>query len=315
MLHRPWVAPLVVGFWCVTSSWLLATKILPVFEAGAPPDASLSVSAANRLVPVGWTVCWNGTPIGWALTQAQRVDDGGLTVDSRLHCERLPLDEILPVWAGSIVQRSLRSSGSSGLDATGRVVIDPAGRLRSFVSSVTLPGTQDKVVLEGRAQDPGEVMISFRAGEFRYVTTRQIPDRAMVGDELSPQATLPGLYEGRRWTVPIYNPLRPGTASLQILHARVGGEETIFWGNRLVNARVVTYREDPSSHREPRCRLWVDRSGKVLRHESTLLGSKMEYVRRTDAEAARLAAVAALADVAAVADDGAPAPTAEETAP
>jgi hypothetical protein len=296
MLHRPWVAPLVVGFWCVTVGWLLATKILPVFEAGAPPDASLSISAANRLVPVGWTVSWNGTPIGWALTQAHRAAEGGLTVDSRLHCERLPLDEILPVWAGSIVQRSLRPGAATGLDATGHVVIDPAGRLRSFASTVTLPGTEDKVVLEGRATEPGEVAISFRAGEFRYDTTRQIPDRAMVGDELSPQATLPGLYEGRRWTVPVYNPLRPGTASLQILHARVGGEETIFWGNRLVNARVVTYREEPSSHREPRCRLWVDRAGKVLRHESTLLGARMEFVRRTDAEAARLATVAAVAD-------------------
>lgn len=302
MLHRPWVASLVVGFWCATAGWLLATKILPVFEAGAPPDASLSTSAASRLVPVGWTVSWNGTPIGWALTQAQRGAEGGLTVDSRLHCERLPLDEILPVWAGTIVQRSLRPGASTGLDASGRIVIDPAGRLRSFVSTVTLPGTLDQVVLEGRIVGSDEVAVSFRAGEFRYDTRRQIPDRALVGDELSPQATLPGLYEGRRWTVPVSNPLRPGTAALQILHARVEGEETIFWGNRLVNARVVTYREDPSSRREPRCRLWVDRSGKVLRHESTLLGARMEFVRRTDAEAARLASVAALADVAAGAE-------------
>jgi len=308
MLHRPWVAPLVVGFWCVTVSWLLATKILPVFEGGAPPDVNLS---ANRLVPVGWTVSWNGTPIGWALTQAHRAAEGGLTVDSRLHCERLPLDEILPAWAGSLVQRSLQSGGSTALDATGHVIIDPTGRLRSFVSTVTLPGTQDNVVLEGRTTESGEVAVTFRAGELRYDTTRQLPERAMVGNELSPQATLPGLYEGRRWTVPVYNPLRPGTASLQILHARVGGEETIFWGNRLVNARVVTYREDPSSSRDPRCRLWVDRSGRVLKHESSLFGARMEFVRRTDAEAARLASVTALADVAAVADESAAEPSAE----
>jgi len=299
MLHRPWFAPLIVGFWCVTTGWLLTTKILPVFEAGPPPDATFNVSGSNRLVPVGWTVHWNGTPIGWALTQAQRSGDGGLTVDSRLHCERLPLDEILPSWLGSLVQRSLQPGVSTALDAVGRVLVDPDGGLRSFVSTVTLPGTGEKVVLEGRMTQPGEVAIAFHAGDLHYTTTRQVADRAMVGDELSPQATLPGLYEGRRWTVPVYNPLRPGNASVQLLHARVGGEETIFWGNRLVNARIVTYREDPSSQREPRCRLWVDRAGRVLRHESTLLGARMEFVRRTDAEAARLAAVAALVDVAA----------------
>ena len=294
MLHRPWVAPLIIGFWGVMSGWLLATKVLPVFHAGAAPD-----SVATRdgdLLPVGWSVYWNGSPIGWALAESRRAADGGMTIVNRLHCDRLPLDEILPAWAGSFVQRTMQSDEATVLDASGRVVIDAEGRLRSFVSTVTLPGTTEKVILEGTVRTPGEVTVSFRAGELRYDTTRRIPERATLGDELSPHATLPGLYEGRRWTVPVSSPLRPGNAPLQILHARVGGEETIFWGNRLVNARVVSFHDDPASHREPRCRLWVDRAGRVLRQESAMLGSKMEFVRRTDAEAARLASVAALAD-------------------
>jgi len=36
-----------------------------------------------------------------------------------------------------------------------------------------------------------------------------------------------------------------------------------------------------------------------LRHESAILGAKMEFVRRSDAEAARLAATAALEETAA----------------
>lgn len=286
---------MVVGFWAVTSGWLVATKILPTFHDGAAPHEFVAASADDRPPPVGWTVYWNGSPIGWALTEYRRGDAGGVEIDSRLHCDRLPLDEMLPRWAGALVQRSLRDRTDTRLDATGHVVLDPAGRLRSFTSSVTLPGTTDVVVLEGRTA-AGAVSITFRAGDLRYETTRQVPERALVGDELAPQATLPGLYEGRRWTVPVYSPLRPGNAPLEILHARVDGEETIYWGNRLVNARVVTYREDPSSSREPRSRLWVDRSGRVLRQESMLLGASMEFVRRTDAEAERLVSIAALVD-------------------
>lgn len=296
MLHRTWVTPLVVAFWCVTSGWLIVAKILPTFHAGSAPNQAHLVAAGTRLVPAGWTVHWKGIPIGWALTESHRSADGGITVANRLHCDQLPLDEMLSGWAGSLVKRTLRGRTSTMLDAAGRVVFDSGGRLRSFASTVTLPGTTEKIVLEGRVAGRGEVTIEFRAGELRYETTRTVPDQVLMGDELSPQATLPGLYEGRRWTLPVYSPLRPGHAPLQFLHASVGGEETIFWDNRLVIARVVTYREDPSSSREPRCRLWVDRSGRVLRHEAAFLGGTMEFVRRSDAEAERLVAVGALID-------------------
>lgn len=299
MLHRPWVAPLVIAFWCVTAGWLAGTKILPVFGAGEAPNGAAFLAGDDGLPPVGWSVNWNGGPIGWAINESSREADGTITVRSRLHCDRLPLDEMLPGWTGTLVKRSLRRGDSTTLDATGRIVIDPAGTLRGFTSTVTLPGGGRQVTLEGVAEGDGTVAITLCAGELRYDTTVRLPGRGMVGDELSPQAALPGLYEGRRWKVPVYSPLRPGGAPLQILHAVAGGEETIFWADRLVKARVVTYREDPSSPREPRCRMWVDRSGRVLRHESALLGAKMEFVRRTDADAARLAETAALVDAAA----------------
>lgn len=296
MLHRPWVAPLVVAFWCVTTGWLAATKILPALDAGDAPNENAFLASHGHGKPVGWSVLWDGTPIGWALTESSRDGDGGITVRSRLHCDRLPLDEILTGWAGTLVKRSLDGDAPTSLDATGVIVVNAAGRLKSFTSTVTLPGSAQRVSLEGLADGEGDVAVTFRAGDIRYDTTVRVPGRGIVGDELSPQAMLPGLYEGRRWTVPVYSPLRPVTAPLHVLHAVVEGEETIFWGNRLVNARVVCYREDPSSPREPRCKVWVDRSGLVLRHESAFLGATMEFVRRTDEEAERLARMAALVE-------------------
>jgi len=110
----------------------------------------------------------------------------------------------------------------------------------------------------------------------------------MIGDELSPQATLPGLFEGRRWTVPTYNPLRTGKSALDVLHAEVMGEETMFWDDHLVRVNVVCYRDDPSSHHPPRTRLWVDRSGRVLKQESAMLGAHLTFLRRSDAAAETL---------------------------
>ena len=116
-----------------------------------------------------------------------------------------------------------------------------------------------------------------------------------LGDELSPQATIPGLTMGRHWTVPVYSPLRPGQTPIEILHAEVIGEETIYWEDGLVRAHIVAYRDDPTSDREPRCRLWVDRTGRVLRQEAAMLGARVAFVRQSDADAARLAASDALA--------------------
>jgi hypothetical protein len=287
MLHRPWLAPIVVAFWCVTSGWLFVSKLLPTLRAGAPPGYQALYASGSRLLPVGWTVHWNGTPLGWAVTDARRAADGSVNVRSRLHFDRLPLEDILPEWAGSLVQRSWRTASGMPLSATGRLAIDAAGRLREFTSAVDLPGSPDGVVLTGTVDD-GAVHVEVRVGELRYEATRHLPDQMMIGDELSPQATLPGLVPGRRWTVPLYSPLRPGRTPLQFLHAEVETEENLYWENRLVRVHVVTYREDPSSPREPRCRLWVDRSGRVLKHEAAILGSKLEFVRRSDEEATRL---------------------------
>jgi hypothetical protein len=289
MLQRPLLTPIVVAAWLVTSGWLVVAKILPSLQPGSPPGQQAHYADGNRLIPVVWTVLWDDAPVGWALALSERSPSGGLTVESQLHFDRLPLDDMLPVWAGLLVRRAVREAPATNLDARGRLRIDPAGRLREFSSRVDLPGASDRVMLDGTVED-GRVTITIAAGGMRYETTRHLPSHIMIGDELSPQATLPGLHEGRRWTVPMYSPLRPGQSPIEILHAVVGGEETLFWDNHLVRVHVVSYREDPSSDREPRCRLWVDLAGRVLKQEAAMLGATMAFVRRPDDAAARLAA-------------------------
>ena len=289
MLQRPIFTPVVIGFWCVTTGWLMAAKILPTLQSGSPPGQQALYASGSRLVPVAWTVFCNEEPIGWALTQTSRSAHQGILVDSHLHFERLPWKEMLPGWATLLMQRLTPNGDVAALDARGRLAIDERGQLSSFSSVVNLPGTDQPVVLTGTV-DAGSVTINVVAGELRYETTRHLPTDLMIADELSPQATLPELHEGRRWTVPVYSPLRAGQSPLEILHAEVGSAEMTYWEGNLVQARVVTYRVDPTSDGEPRCRLWVDRTGRVLRQEAALLGAHVAFVRRPDAEAARMAA-------------------------
>ncbi|MDA1200513.1 MAG: hypothetical protein O3C39_02405 [Planctomycetota bacterium] len=288
MLQRPFFTPVAIGFWCITSGWLVAAKILPAWQPGAPPGHQGLYATAGGLAPVAWTVSCNGRPIGGALTRSIRSERAGVFVDSRLHFDSLPWNEILPGWATRLVTRLMPADHDSPFDARGRLAIDDAGKLRSFSSVVQLPGRRHPLVLTGTVNE-GAVTIHVAAGELRYEVTRHVPTDMMIGDELSPQAMLPGLEPGRRWTVPVYSPLRPGQSPLEILHAEVGDRETIFWDDTLIAVHVVNYREELSSDREPRCRLWVDQTGRVLRQEAALLGARLTFDRRSDDEAARMA--------------------------
>ncbi len=288
MLQRPLLTPIVVGFWLVTTGWLFVTKILPTLNPGSPPGQQALYTSGAKLVPVAWSVHWNERPVGWAMSLATRLDDGGLTVDSRLHFDRLPLDQVLPVWAGLLMRHVVHPGMAATFDATGRLDIDAAGRLRSFESRVSLPNAPESIILNGTVED-GDVAVSIQSGGMCYEAKRHLPSTIMISDELSPQATMPALYEGRRWTVPIYSPLRPGRSPIEILYADVGPEEALYWEDGLVRVHVVSYREDPASHREPRCRLWVDLSGRVLKQEAIMMGTRMTFLRRTDEAAAWLA--------------------------
>ena len=128
-----------------------------------------------------------------------------------------------------------------------------------------------------------------RYDRFKFETTRYLPANVTLGDELSPQATLPGLYHGRRWTVPMYSPVRSAPSPIEILHAEVSGGKMLAWKQTVVPVDLVVYREDPTSNRPPRSRLWVERSGRVLKQETTTMGSRLTFLRMSDEEAEGMA--------------------------
>ncbi len=287
-MRQSWFAPFVVTFWCVTMGWLVVTKIVPPLLPGSPPGYKAFYLQSDEAIPVAWKVFWNDSQMGWAVTRSQATFSGGLLVTNRLQFDRIPLDEMLPPWMRLMARQAFDALTDIRLNMIGHLLINNAGELQSFDSTVSIPGTSDTIHLSGTIDD-GHVRLLVQSGQNTYETHRYLPDGVLISDELSPQATLPGLLEGQQWTVPIYSPLRPGHAPIEILHAKVEGRDTITWNKERIFVSLVTYRDDPASRRAPRCRLWVDTAGRVLKQESQLLGSRLTFLRLPDDEALRIA--------------------------
>ena len=287
-MQRPLATMLILGCAALANGWLFMAKILPTLTPGQPPGYKALYSAGAAPRPVAWTIMLNDTVIGTAVSLAESTDDAGMIVRSTLRLDQLPIEEIVPAWAKLVIGNVLNAYPTISLQAAGRMKIDEAGHLRHFQSVVQIPESDQKARLEGTISEKNEVSVSLRAGSVVYEASRFLPDEVTLGDELSPQATMPGLYPGRRWVVPVFSPLRPGTKPLVTMFAVVEGQEPMHFDGQLINADIVCYRDAPGGHHPPRSRMWVDPRGRVLRHESVILGSRLQFLRTTDEEAAGL---------------------------
>lgn len=298
MLQRPWMAGVVAAFWCLTTGWLYVEKIAPSLSTGSPPGhGHTTFSSGGLSAPVAWSVIWNDTPLGWALADSRRLDDGQVAIDSQLHLDRVPLDEMIPNWTAEVLSSVLRPAVDKPrmvVEARSCFRFDGVGRLHAFDSQVDLPSVGEPITFSGTMAD-NVLSVTLRTGAVRYETRQMVPWHAVTGDELSPRAVLLGLYPGRRWKVAVFSPLRSNGSTIETLHAEVDGEEQTYWNGQLTWTHVVVYRPDPTNRGSHRFRLWVDRSGRVVRQEATILAARLVFERRTDEAAAELAATLAKA--------------------
>ena len=281
LMYRPSVTALILVFAAVANSWLFFSKVLPTITSRAPPGYQSIYTPAKNTSSVAWTIMLNDDPVGSALSVVEPGPFGTISVWSNLQLDDLPLNELLPPWASTMLGTDARKLRSSiKLDAFGYMTINRNGELQEFQSIVKVPGVRQAVHLSGTITPDNKVTVSLRSGDFEYETSRQLPNNFSIRDELSPQATMAGISQGQRWTVPIYSPLRPTRKPIEILYASVAGHEVLYFNNQLVNTHIVSYRTAPNDHQPPRSRMWIGPRGEVLQHESTILGSKLLFLRR-----------------------------------
>jgi len=289
-MYRPTVTALILVFAAIANSWLFTTKVLPTLASDTPPGYQSIYASKADTSTIAWMISLNDSPVGSALSIVEPSPSGAATIWSNLHLVDLPLNELLPPWANTLLGVHGGTLHTSiKLEAFGRMTINSRGELRDFQSIVKVPGSQQTVRLRGIITASNKVTVSLHSGNLQYETTRHLPDNLSIRDELSPQATMLGISQGQHWTVPVYSPLRPSHKPIEILYATVAGHEALHFDDQLVNADIVNYRNTPNDHQPPRSKIWVGPHGKVLQHESTILGAKLLFLRRTDAVAQSLA--------------------------
>src|SRR5215469_8329873 len=257
-----WFNVAVVGFWLLTMSWLVREKILPSLVVGDPPTyRTILADRESRDAPVTWSISLNDAPLGWAEARNRVLDNGVTEMSSHVRISRLPLSEIAPGWMNSLMKLVAGSQEWTELrlavDARSSLEIDPLGRPIGFYSRALLgdeTSLPQDVRLDGSAV-PGTVQVTIqgviegsqlklkvRTGQLVYNTTAYLPPNALMSDALSPQGRLPDLKVGQSWTMPVYSPLRPPTAPVEMLHATVDRREPILWQDQVVATFVVVYR-------------------------------------------------------------------------
>jgi hypothetical protein len=282
---------LVLLLWLCSMTWLIAYKIVPSLLVGSPPSYDTTLPPEeDRNATASWHVLWNDRPVGRAASTTERDEDGAAEIRSLLSVEDLPLRQMLPQGAASLLSPLGNRMGNLDFDIRSHAVIDPLGHLTSFQTNVELAQLTDDIEVQGYVKD-GVLHVTLRSGDFHYRTEKELPPGALVTNELAPYAYLRDLRLGQSWTVPVYSPLRSPHRPLEMLQATVESEDLIEWGGRPVQTLVIVYRGESGasslSEDSVSARLWVRDDGLVLRQEVSLLGSRLRFERMTEAEAAK----------------------------
>jgi len=294
-----WYNIVVVLFWLATMTWLVTAKVLPSLLVGDPPTYESTLPVLSKdgepvdAPAVAWTVKWNGRDIGNAASRATTGAEGA-TVRTVVELRGISVADFLPglfrhiaVLTEGRQTHNLRSDTILELDAYNHL-----DRIRSYLGD----GRGGEIIrIDGDVEQSGLSLTVNVRGFPKQTFDFELPEHALVGDELSPQARLAGLRLGQRWTVPSYSLLnyRPGQSSspLTILHAEVEQELILVWNGEKVPVLVVVYRADPGegigdSNRE-RSRLWVRHDGTVLQQSTRLFGNEMKFVRLDEHQSER----------------------------
>ncbi len=275
----------VIGLWLASMTWLVMDKVLPPLRFGEPPSYRTMIESPHAVVPVGWSMLFNDRPLGWAVTSVEKQPGGQAKLHSRVHFDRLPLADMSPSWLFALWRLIDQPVPPINMDVESTIDVSSDGDLIRFQSLVRLEPLASLIELSGR-QEGNRLTLTVQAGDVAYTTETYLQAKALLGEALSPQAELPGLRLGQRWTIPIYSPLRPPNSPIEVFNASVEGWETIDWQGQGVQVWVVAYRNESgfasARYARPEGRLWVTPEGSVLRQEAVVMDRALVFVRLTD---------------------------------
>lgn len=288
----------VFVFWLVSMSWLVSTKIVPMFGPLAPPDQRVfRPEAVDDEEVTCWKIYWNDRPVGWARSTAMRQSVGFGTVQSVVHFDKLPVKEMSNELFG--VFASLLKLPSLGLDelsmtATSHMEFDPFGSLQRFRSSLDLDSMGELFRLKGGIVDgklqlrvmKGNSLLEPGESSSKPLVSREfdLPQDALVADSMIPQSRLAGLQVGQTWRFRAYRAIPPHDP-FQVMQATVEREEMFPVEDDVEPVKVVRYLAVGGSglttaKQQASSTLWVRDDGTVVQQQMRLGNALIEFMRR-----------------------------------
>jgi hypothetical protein len=283
MANRVFVSA-VFALWLGSMSWLMVDKILPSFHDGQAPIAA----GYEQGKPVAWRVYWGDRAVGHAASMRLPGVLNTTNILNHVILEDVPLLDLVP----ALMRRVVGDIGSMKFEAHTRLEFDSLDNFANFRSHVSVNEVSPVLELSGKVN--GEFLdLKVRFSDVTYEPKVPIGDQAALSEALFPDAKLPYMYVGRRWTEEVYNPFRTPTAPVETLDVEVTGRESLQFGGQTHNVMRVEFRALPAPGVPEEDRLqaiaWVRADdGLVLRQDVYISSSKLRFERLPEEEAAEV---------------------------
>lgn len=283
MANKLYVIAILV-LWAGSMSWLVSQRILPpLVDGDAPPNSLL-----HQRDPVAWRLSVDGQECGVAVLQALHDSEGVTEVHSRVSLTSIPAPKAAPPWLTTIGE----TFEELGLDVRTHNTFDPLGRLARFQMSVQIQEISEPIKITGRI-DAGKLRLRVRAGFLDRKLEIAWPDTGLLASELMPESKVLSVYPGRKWRKEVFSPFSPPGTPVEALEAEVVQSFKPTHNGKAVRAHLVEFRSPVAAgvSEEGRLRgtMLVAETGRVLRHETFFLGSKIMFDRLPDNESQDLA--------------------------
>ncbi|HLW65650.1 MAG TPA: hypothetical protein VKS79_10050 [Gemmataceae bacterium] len=297
---------LIVSFWLGTLGWFGYREVWPrLFPGRAPPFVIELADEATIQGQTFWTIYREDQEIGKAKTSLRYLNAED---NFELVCEMKDVELYDNIYIGNMTNRYVvtRAKELRSMSTHGELRVESQRRPERRIPGsaiFTVTANFEGHVEDGKLLRSAKITIPFMGD----IVPKLEPIDAPTGNVLNPMHPVPrvaGLHPGRRWRMPIFNPVgdavsptlqaaaqqakfssksnaMPVPTGPAYLDAEVLSKpETIKWNGRDQECYVIDYR---SSGKEHAARTYVRvHDGLVIRQEAYALGDRDRFIMQRD---------------------------------
>lgn len=269
-----WPTAAIVLFWLGMTGWWFTREVVPTWTLEAAPGYVIDLTDEVGARTISWTAYDGEKRIGWGLSRVVRQPDRIYHFLTDFKFQDLTLLRHLEIRR---MLSGYRVTGEGQLVELGvRVTVGEANRGKSKGPDVIMEieGKVENDVLRLRPMFNGKEVDLIR------LPSVSVKDKGSVLNPMHLLNRIPGLEEGRRFRLPLLDPLGGvvpgGNLSMPVLEGTVHAD-TLRWAGEEVPCLRIDYAK-PGENKT--ASTWVRRSdGLVLQQEAEFHKSSLRLVR------------------------------------